>query len=138
MDFSNMKKLQIKGQIKSAECNFDISFQIKPTYIYIDKIMLFLIIYIVLNYMVLQQLIKESFSMQGLNKLLIFSKYFWLGNLMTEICIMNYNFNFSMNVYYKYTEYFMVVFFIQSILIMIKFKILFECLEQEIQVTTQD
>lgn len=74
--------------------------------------------------------------MNGLNKLLVFSKYFWLGNLMTEICIMNYNFNFSMNVYYKYTEYFMVVFFIQSILIMIKFKILFECLEQEILVTT--
>lgn len=48
-----MNQLHLKGTIKSNECNLEIAFEIKPSYINIDKILIFLVIYIALNYLVL-------------------------------------------------------------------------------------
>lgn len=51
---------------------------------------------------------------------------FWLFSLLVDIMNINYTFNFYFNIYFNILEYFMVIFFIQCLIILLKTKYILE------------
>jgi hypothetical protein len=76
------------------------------------KPLIFLLLYLILNYQVIKKMSVESFSFENENNLFIFNKNFWHGSLILDIIIMNLNFNFSMNLYSELSEFFLVIFYL--------------------------
>jgi hypothetical protein len=95
---------------KSNESQIDISVQ--PIRINIIKPLLFLLIYLILNYQVIRKMIGQSFTMENDNRLFIFNRNFWMCSLLMDIILMNINFNFSMNLYSELSEFFLIIFYV--------------------------